>query len=101
MQQRENKYLCAYVSAGQYIRMGETHCTMENWRLSRNKGDRLEVCYALCHILVCALTCTYILIRFVALDRFFLFTRLISDYSEISILSSYVPFHIVYAYLPL
>jgi hypothetical protein len=34
----------------------------------------------------------YILIQFVALDHLFPFTRLILDYPEISILSSYVPY---------
>jgi hypothetical protein len=46
-------------------------------------------CYALYHILIHALTCTYILIPFVALDHLFPFTELVSDYPEISILSSY------------
>jgi hypothetical protein len=69
--------------------------------MSLVNGKKWSSCYTLHYILVHALTCTYILIRFVALDSFFLFTGLISDYPKISILSSYVPFHVVYAYLPL
>ena len=75
--------------------------TTKNSQWFSNTAPVTSSCHTLRHILVCTLTYTYILIQFVAPDHFSPFTGLVSDYSEISIFSSYVPFRITYAYLPL